>query len=233
MSLIKIEKLSKIFYSGEEEIRALDRIDLEIGEGEFVALTGPSGSGKSTLLYILGLLDSPTSGSYYLNATLSDQLSDNERSCLRNQSIGFVFQNFQLLPRASALRNTSLPLLYSAGYQKRLSQTEINNRAKAALARVSLSDRLNHKPNELSGGQKQRVAIARAIVNHPSLLLADEPTGNLDSKNGQEILAIFQQLNREGVSILLVTHDPVIASYAKRKIKMFDGKIIEDRYGMD
>lgn len=229
MAFLETRGLSKVFAAGEARIEALRDVSVSIEQGEFVAITGPSGSGKSTLMYILGLLDRQSAGEYLLDARPIEGYSDDERSQLRNQKIGFVFQNFYLLPRADALRNVAMPLVYSASYGRRLSRLEVHALAEQALARVSLSDRLHHRPNELSGGQRQRVAIARAVVNSPSLLFADEPTGNLDSKSGREILELFCALNREGVTIVLVTHDPNVAAVARRRIHIHDGQVVEDR----
>jgi putative ABC transport system ATP-binding protein len=227
-SLIEVQGMSRIFSRGGEEIRALDDVSLVISAGEFVAITGASGSGKSTLMYILGLIDKQSSGSYYLNGTLTDSLSDDERAQIRNEQLGFVFQGFHLLPRANAMRNVAMPLVYARGYGARASRAEAEARAKEALVTVGMGDRLQHLPNELSGGQRQRVAIARALINRPKVLFADEPTGNLDSKRGQEIVNLFHQLNSSGVTIVLVTHDPQLAEQAKRKIVMKDGKIAQD-----
>lgn len=230
MAVIEIEKLSREFTRGDERILALDNISLKIEAGEFVAITGPSGSGKSTLMYILGLLDSQTSGSYTLDGRKTNDLNDNERAELRNKKLGFVFQTFHLLPRSNALRNVAMPLIYSASYDKGYSDEKIESSALDALVQVGLKDRMTHKPNELSGGQRQRVAIARALVNKPKILLADEPTGNLDSKRGTEIIELFKELNKTGVIVILVTHDLQIAGSAKRVIRVLDGKIAEDRY---
>ncbi len=230
MALIELKEVTKTFWMGDEKISALDHVTLDIKEGEFLSISGPSGCGKSTLLSILGLLDQPSSGVYTLDQKPAHALNDNERAQLRNQKIGFVFQAFHLLPRASALRNVEMPLVYSANYDHTFTKSKMRERALQALAKVSLTDRIQHNPNELSGGQRQRVAIARALVNQPKLILADEPTGNLDSKSGQEILALFEELNRQGVTLVLVTHDPKVASRAKRSIVMLDGKIERDTY---
>lgn len=230
MALIELRGVSKTFQMGGEVIRALDGIELTIDAGEFISIIGPSGSGKSTLMNILGLLDVPSSGTYLLEGRPVQDLNDDERAMLRNQKIGFVFQTFNLLPRMTALRNVEMPLVYSASYDHLFSKSKIREMAKDALARVALSDRLEHRPNELSGGQRQRVAIARALVNRPRILYADEPTGNLDSKSGQDILTLFEHLNQEGVTVVLVTHDPKIAARARRVVSVFDGRITEDAH---
>jgi len=229
VALIEIENLTKAFVMGKETIKALDRISLKIEAGEFVAIVGASGSGKSTLMNILGLLDKPTEGSYRLDEKEAQSLDDDKLSELRNSRIGFVFQSFNLLPRATALRNVEMPLIYSANYTKDYSLERNRKLAIEALNKVKLADRMDHKPNELSGGQRQRVAIARALVNNPKILLADEPTGALDSKTGIEILALFEALNKSGVTVILVTHDPKVAARANRQIFMQDGRILEDR----
>jgi len=226
--VIHLKQLNKTFVMGKEPILALRDINLAIYEKEFIAIIGPSGSGKSTLMNILGLLDQPDSGVYELDGIPVQYLPDDERAKLRNQKIGFVFQVFNLLARADALRNVEMPLVYSASYDRSFSKNKIRELATAALKRVSLLDRMTHKPNELSGGQRQRVAIARAIVNQPRILLADEPTGNLDSKTGSEILQIFEELHREGVTVIMVTHDSKIAARANRIISMMDGFIAKD-----
>ena len=199
-----------------------------IEKGEFISVIGPSGSGKSTLMYILGLIDRQTSGTYKFENSIVDNLVDNERAHLRNQKIGFVFQSFHLLAKASAQRNVAMPLVYSASYKRHFSEAKTKELAAEALEKVGLKDRMKHIPGELSGGQRQRVAIARAIVNKPDLIFADEPTGNLDSKSGEEILKIFEKLNAEGVTIIMVTHNPEIARRTKRTIELFDGKIQKD-----
>lgn len=222
-SLIKLQDITKIYPMGEVEVHALAGLDLEIKKGEFVAITGPSGSGKSTLMHVIGLLDTPTSGKVYLEGKETSKLSEDELAVLRNTYIGFVFQSFNLLPRTSALDNVSLPLLYSgAGKEER------QKRAKKALETVDLGDRLDHTSSQLSGGQQQRVAIARALVNNPSIIMADEPTGNLDSKSGQEIMNLLHDLNKQGNTIVLVTHEIDIAKGAKRIIEIMDGKIAKD-----
>ena len=209
---------------GEVEVQALINVDLQINKGEFVAIIGPSGSGKSTLMHLIGLLDSPTSGKIYLEGKETSRLTEDELAVLRNAHIGFIFQSFNLLPRTSAIDNVSLPLLYSG-----TDKSEREKRAKKALGVVDLSDRLDHTSAQLSGGQQQRVAVARALVNNPSIILADEPTGNLDTKSGQEIMNLLYDLNKKGNTIVLVTHELDIAKGAKRTIEMIDGKIVKDR----
>lgn len=231
MSLITTENLNKTFTRGDETIRAIRDLNLSVESGEFISITGASGSGKSTLLYILGLLDKPTTGRYFLQGEPVENLSDTELATLRNKFMGFVFQSFHLLPRASALRNVMMPLVYATGHGGVLSEAEQRERAVAALDIVGLKDRMNHRPNELSGGQRQRVAIARAVVNNPKLIFADEPTGNLDSKSGRDILALFERLHAQGVTILMVTHDQSIAQRAPRQLVLRDGALVEDRRG--
>src|ERR1700750_940483 len=209
--VIRTFDLWKTYVMGDQEINAVSGVDIEIKRGEYVAIMGPSGSGKSTLMNLIGCLDTPTKGSYLLNEKQVSQMNDNELARIRNEEIGFVFQTFNLLPRATALRNVELPLVYAG-----VRSEERDRRARAALDKVELSTRVMHKPNELSGGQRQRVAIARALVNNPSILLADEPTGNLDSKTGLEIMALFERLHKSGNTIVLVTHEPDIAGYAYR-----------------
>lgn len=228
MELIHLQGLEKRFARGDEEIVALRGIDLQIAAGEFVAITGASGSGKSTLMYILGLLDSPSRGEYRLEGEPTQGLSDDARARLRNKKLGFIFQSFHLLPRATALRNVAMPLVYSASYGAAVSRVAVETRAREALAKVGLTDRISHFPNQLSGGQRQRVAIARALVNNPRIIFADEPTGNLDSQKGQEILQLFTTLHQEGVTIILVTHDPAIAAHAQREIVLRDGHLVRD-----
>jgi putative ABC transport system ATP-binding protein len=225
-AVISVRDLTKTYAVGEIEVRALRGMSLEIPPGQFVALTGPSGSGKSTFMHLAGCLDRPTSGTYELNGRDVSRLSKRELSAVRNREIGFVFQGFNLLPRTSALENVELPMLYGTPVPAR----ERHRRAAAALEAVGLGGRLDHHPNQLSGGQQQRVAIARALVNQPSLLLADEPTGNLDSRASIEVMGIFQRLNAEhGITIVLVTHEPDIAEYAARIIGFRDGRVRLDR----
>ncbi len=228
MAVIELQDITKEFVMGGETLRALDGVSFKVEAGEFVAITGPSGCGKSTLMNVLGLLDLPHSGQYLLDGRPSQSLTDDELAGMRNSKIGFVFQSFHLLPRATALRNVEMPLVYAVGDQPDLTAERRRTLAQAALEKVGLQDRMNHKPNELSGGQRQRVAIARALVNSPKLLLADEPTGNLDSRSGKDILKLFQELNASGVTIIMVTHDPSIADQASRVISMRDGRIKED-----
>ncbi|RAR46574.1 ABC transporter ATP-binding protein [Flavobacterium lacus] len=221
--LIKITNLKRDFILGSETIYVLKGIDLEINKGEYVALMGPSGSGKSTLMNLLGCLDSSTSGTYILNGKDVSKMHDDELAEIRNKEIGFVFQTFNLMPRTTALDNVALPMVY-AGYSK----TERNERATEVLKQVNLADRMDHKPNELSGGQRQRVAIARALVNKPSIILADEPTGNLDSKTSEEIMGLFNEIHNNGNTVILVTHEEEIAAYAHRIIRLRDGIIEKD-----
>lgn len=221
--MLHIEELTKQYKTDELELFALQNVNIHVAQGEFVAIVGPSGSGKSTFMNMLGCLDRPTSGTYVLDGIDVTQLKDRKLAQVRNQKIGFVFQSFHLLPRATSLRNVELPMMYAG-----VSMTERKKRAKAALQRVGLGQRMDHKPTQLSGGQKQRVAIARALVNQPAILLADEPTGNLDSRSSVEIMAIFQELHAQGVTILLVTHEADIAQHAERIITFRDGHIIRD-----
>jgi putative ABC transport system ATP-binding protein len=223
MALIETRDLWKTYVMGSEEIHALRGVSLEIERGEYVAIMGPSGSGKSTLMNLIGCLDTPSQGSYLLNGKQVSQMNDNELARIRNEEIGFVFQTFNLLPRASALQNVELPLVYAGMPAK-----ERQVRAKGALDKVELSTRMTHRPNELSGGQRQRVAIARALVNDPSILLADEPTGNLDSKTGAEIMALFARLHQTGNTIILVTHEADVAAFAHRTIHLRDGEVEKD-----
>src|SRR5215831_20931703 len=229
MELIKLENLTKTYHLGEVDVPVLKGVSLEIGRGEMVALMGTSGSGKTTLMNLLGCLDRATSGRYWLDGEEISRMSNDERAMVRNKKIGFVFQSFNLLPRTSALEQVTMPLAYTA---QNLSDRQCRERAKALLERVGLGDRLDHEPSQLSGGQQQRVAIARALVNHPPLLLADEPTGNLDSRTSEEILYMFQQLNAEqGITIVLVTHDAGVARHAQRVIRMRDGLIESGLFG--
>jgi putative ABC transport system ATP-binding protein len=221
--LIKITNIKRDFVLGSEIIYVLKGIDLEINKGEYVALMGPSGSGKSTLMNLLGCLDTPTSGSYILNGKDVSQMDDDELADIRNTEIGFVFQTFNLMPRTTALDNVALPMVY-AGYSK----TDRNIRATEVLKQVGLDDRMDHKPNELSGGQRQRVAVARALVNKPSIILADEPTGNLDSKTSEEIMNLFNEIHANGNTVILVTHEEDIAAHAHRIIRLRDGLVEKD-----
>jgi putative ABC transport system ATP-binding protein len=223
MPLIETRDLWKTYVMGDEEIHALKGVSISIERGEYVAIMGPSGSGKSTLMNLIGCLDTPSKGTYLLNNKEVSQMNDNELARIRNEEIGFVFQTFNLLPRATALHNVELPLVYAGiGKKERLEQ------AKAAIEKVELTHRMTHKPNELSGGQRQRVAIARALVNNPSILLADEPTGNLDSKTGVEIMSLFARLHQGGNTIIVVTHEADIAAYAHRVIAIRDGQVERD-----
>lgn len=223
--MITLSDIKKSYTIGKEEVEVLKGIDLNIRQGEFTAIMGPSGSGKSTLMNMIGCLDRPTSGEYYLNDVLISQYDEKELARVRNESIGFVFQQFQLLPRLTALKNVELPMIY-AGVKKK----EREERAADALVKVGLGDRMRHLPNELSGGQKQRVAIARSIVNNPDLILADEPTGALDSKTSVQIMDLFTMLNREGTTIILVTHESEVAEYAGRTVFVRDGLIMQDDF---
>jgi putative ABC transport system ATP-binding protein len=223
MPLIETHDLWKTYVMGAEEIHALQGVSLAIERGEYVAIMGPSGSGKSTLMNLIGCLDTPSKGSYLLNGKLVSQMNDDELARIRNEEIGFVFQTFNLLPRATALHNVELPLIYAGMPAK-----ERQERAKQALEKVELMSRATHRPNELSGGQRQRVAIARALVNNPSILLADEPTGNLDSKTGNEIMGVFERLHAGGNTIIVVTHEADIAAYAHRVVSIRDGQIEKD-----
>lgn len=222
-NLIRTEDLWKTYWMGSEQIHALQGVDLEIARNEYLAIMGPSGSGKSTLMNVIGCLDSPTSGRYWLNGQLVSDLEDDALARIRNREIGFVFQTFNLLPRATALANVELPLIYRG-----VPPAERREIARRALERVDLGDRIQHRPNELSGGQRQRIAIARALVNHPSLLLADEPTGNLDSTTGAEILKLFDHLHEQGNTLMIVTHERDVAAHAHRILHIRDGKVVED-----
>ena len=221
--LIDIRDITKVYEMGDQQVHALSGVNLGVERGEYVAIMGPSGSGKSTLMNLIGCLDTPSSGSYILNGKEVARMTDDELAAIRNQEIGFVFQTFNLLPRATALHNVELPLVYAG-----VSKKDRLERAKAALTRVELTQRMSHRPNELSGGQRQRVAIARALVNNPSILLADEPTGNLDSKTGVEIMALFARLHEAGNTIIVVTHEPDIAAYAHRVVSIRDGQVEKD-----
>ncbi len=223
MALIETQDLWKSYTMGSEQIHALSGVSLAIERGEYVAIMGPSGSGKSTLMNLIGCLDTPTRGSYLLNGKQVSQMNDDELARIRNEEIGFVFQTFNLLPRATALHNVELPLVYAG-----IPSTDRLKRARASLDKVELGDRMSHRPNQLSGGQRQRVAIARALVNNPSILLADEPTGNLDSKTGEEIMSLFKRLHEAGNTIVLVTHEADIAAHAHRVLHIRDGKIEDD-----
>jgi putative ABC transport system ATP-binding protein len=227
-ALIDIKNIKRDFVLGTEIIYVLKGIDLKINKGEYVALMGPSGSGKSTLMNLLGCLDTPTSGSYVLNGKDVSIMNDNDLAEIRNKEIGFVFQTFNLLPRTTALDNVALPMVY-AGYSK----TDRRKRAAEVLTQVNLSDRMDHQPNQLSGGQRQRVAIARALVNNPSIILADEPTGNLDSKTSVEIMKLFDDIHSQGNTVILVTHEEEIAAYAHRIIRLRDGMIETDKINTD
>lgn len=223
MALIELKGIERTYHVGGTDVHALAGVDLEIEKGAYVAIMGASGSGKSTLMNILGCLDSPSRGSYVLGGEGVHGLTDDALATVRNRQIGFVFQSFNLLPRVDAVNNTALPLLYAG-----VTRSERRRRAVAALQRVGLGERLDHQPNELSGGQRQRLAIARALINEPSILLADEPTGNLDSVTSKEIMEIFDELSRAGTTVILVTHETDIADHARRRIRLLDGKIIAD-----
>jgi len=222
--LIDIRDITKVYQMGEQQVQALAGVSLGVERGEYLAIMGPSGSGKSTLMNLIGCLDTPTSGSYVLNGKEVARMTDDELAAIRNQEIGFVFQTFNLLPRTSALQQVELPLVYGGASKK-----DRRERAIRALKAVGLADRMNHTPNEMSGGQRQRVAVARALINDPSILLADEPTGNLDSQTGAEIMALFAELNAKGNTIVLVTHEEDIAAHARRIVRLKDGKVRDDR----
>ena len=222
-TLIALRDVHKLYDMGQEQVHALDGVSLEINHGDYIAVMGPSGSGKSTLMNVIGCLDTPTSGSYKLRDREIATMQDDELAAIRNQEIGFVFQTFNLLPRVDALQNVELPLVYSG-----LSRAERRERAARTLDEVGLADRMHHRPTELSGGQRQRVAIARALVNRPSLVLADEPTGNLDSKTGEEIMGLIAELHQRGNTIILVTHEEELANRAARVVRLLDGKIVSE-----
>jgi putative ABC transport system ATP-binding protein len=224
MGLIDLREIFKVYDMGAEKVHALNGVDLTVERGEYVAIMGSSGSGKSTLMNLVGCLDTPTSGSYILNGTAVQELDDTQLAGIRNKEIGFVFQTFNLLARTDALHNVELPLIYAG-----LSRADRRERAKKALEKVGLGSRMTHQPNELSGGQRQRVAIARALVNEPSILLADEPTGNLDSSTSEEIMQLFDELHQAGNTVVLVTHEPDIAEHAWRKVMLRDGKVTADQ----
>jgi putative ABC transport system ATP-binding protein len=224
MSLLDLRDVEKVYQMGEVSVRALDGVTLTIEKGEYVAIMGSSGSGKSTLMNLLGCLDTPSAGSYILNGTAVEQLSDEQLAAIRNKEIGFVFQTFNLLARTTALANVELPLIYAG-----VGRSERRKRALEALERVGLKDRVGHQPSELSGGQRQRVAVARALVNRPSILLADEPTGNLDTRTSEEIMQLFDELHQAGNTVILVTHEADIAAHAKRRIVLRDGKVVQER----
>ena len=221
--IIAIQSVSKIYHLGETVVKALDNVSLSIYENDYISIMGPSGSGKSTLMNIIGCLDVPTKGDYKFNSELISEMNDNQLANIRNEKIGFVFQTFNLLPKLSAMQNVEVPLIYSS-----LGKKDRTERVEEALSVVGLQDRMTHKPNELSGGQRQRVAIARALVNKPSIILADEPTGNLDSKSGNDILKFFSKLHKAGNTIIMVTHEESVAKLSKRRIDIFDGKIARD-----
>ncbi|HEX8700611.1 MAG TPA: ABC transporter ATP-binding protein [Myxococcaceae bacterium] len=226
--LIRLQDITRVFHVGGEEVRALRGVSFGISRGEWVAIIGQSGSGKTTMMNILGCLDTPSSGSYFLNGKDVARMSDDELAVIRNKEIGFIFQTFQLLPRETALANVELPLVYrGTGARER------RERAKAALQKVGLSHRMHHKPNELSGGQRQRVAIARALVSEPSMLLADEPTGNLDSATGEEIVRLFEELHKAGHTLVLVTHEPKLAARCPRAVRLSDGNVVADGPGRE
>jgi putative ABC transport system ATP-binding protein len=224
MALIELQDIHKVYDMGAEKVRALNGVDLAVERGEYLAIMGSSGSGKSTLMNLLGCLDTPSQGRYHLNGVAVEELDDQELAAIRNKEIGFVFQTFNLLPRTNALHNVELPLIYAG-----MARGERRERARRALERVGLAERMHHQPNELSGGQRQRVAIARALVNDPSILLADEPTGNLDSATSEEIMQLFDELHQGGNTVVLVTHEADIAGHAWRRVTLRDGKVLSDQ----
>lgn len=224
-TVLELKNVSKIYKMGDQEVKALNDVSIKIDEGEFVSITGPSGSGKSTLMHLIGLLDNPTSGSVLLDEVNVENYTEEELAKVRNKKLGFIFQQFNLLSRTSALENVYLPLIYNSATEE-----EMKQRAKQVLEMVGLGERLDHHPNQLSGGQQQRVAIARALVNNPRIILADEPTGNLDTKSGAEVIKIIKNLNSEGKTIVMVTHDMNVAKIAKRIIKIVDGKVTDNNY---
>ena len=230
MALIDLRDIYKVYDMGAEKVHALNGVDLTVERGEYVAIMGSSGSGKSTLMNLVGCLDTPTSGSYILNGTAVQELDDTQLAAIRNKEIGFVFQTFNLLARTDALHNVELPLLYNAGKDK-LKSSERHKRAKEVLEIVGLGKRMDHYPNQLSGGQQQRVAVARAVAGDPRILLADEPTGNLDSRNGDAVMALLEEMHGKGATICMVTHNPDYARKATRVVHLFDGRVVEDRRG--
>ncbi len=230
MALIDLRNINKVFMMGDEKIQALNDVSVQINEGELTSIVGTSGSGKSTLMNILGLLDLPSSGDYFLDGTNTTSMNDDALSLYRNQKIGFIFQSFHLLPKASALKNVEMPMQYASAYNKDLTDEVIRKLALESLEKVGLADRVHHLPNELSGGQRQRVAVARALVNKPKILLADEPTGALDSKTSEEILRLFQDLNKQGVTVIIVTHDNHVAQSCRRILRMSDGVIKSEEH---
>ncbi len=229
MALIELKNIHKFFTMGEEKIHALNEINVSIEQGEFISIVGTSGSGKTTMMNLIGLLDLPSSGDYILDGVKTTSMSDDELSQFRNQKIGFVFQSFNLLPKATALKNVEMPMQYASAYNPKITDEEIKKMALETLDKMGLSSRVHHLPNELSGGQRQRVAIARALVNNPKILLADEPTGALDSKTSEEILNLFEELNHQGVTVIIVTHDNKVASRCRRILRMSDGVVTEEK----
>lgn len=229
MALIELKNIHKNFMMGDENIKALNDVSIKIHEGEFTSIVGASGSGKSTMMNIIGLLDLPSEGQYFLDGVNTTEMDDDALSHYRNQKIGFVFQSFHLLPKASALKNVEMPMQYASAYNPDITDNVIKKMALETLDKVGLSSRVHHLPNELSGGQRQRVAIARALVNNPKILLADEPTGALDSRTSEEILTLFEELNKSGVTVIIVTHDNNVAKKCKRILRMTDGKIMEEK----